>query len=103
MIFSAVRAQYMDEEANGVSEKKTNVGFLADLRRMNVALTRARCNLWVVGNGRYLMGNPEWAKFWHYTEKNDFQFHVNYTKIPKEGYLKRWLHQYLKRSPVRFC
>jgi len=87
VIFSAVRAHIVTED----EVPKTNIGFLADVRRMNVALTRARYNLWVVGNGRYLMGNPEWGKFWRYTAENEFQFNVDFDRIPKEGYLKRWL------------
>lgn len=99
VIFSAVRAQYTETETSD-SERLVNVGFLSDIRRMNVALTRARHNLWVVGNASYLRGNPEWGKFIAYTEKEEFQFNVNFKKVKKDGYLKRWLYQYVGRVPV---
>ncbi|GAQ88481.1 protein with P-loop containing nucleoside triphosphate hydrolase domain [Klebsormidium nitens] len=37
------------------------IGFVADVRRMNVALTRARNSLWIVGNSAALKRNPHWA------------------------------------------
>lgn len=48
VIFSCVRAKSRAEgDAPGV-------GFLADVRRMNVALTRARRALWIVGHSETL-------------------------------------------------
>ena len=38
-----------------------SVGFLADMRRMNVALTRAKIGLFVVGKSQALTVNPHWA------------------------------------------
>lgn len=49
ILFSCVRA-----------ETHTGVGFLADIRRMNVALTRARASLWVVGSVDALVSNKTW-------------------------------------------
>lgn len=38
-----------------------SIGFVADIRRMNVALTRARLSLWILGNERTLQKNCDWA------------------------------------------
>ncbi|KAL7664706.1 UvrD-like helicase ATP-binding domain-containing protein [[Candida] zeylanoides] len=39
-----------------------SVGFLSDVRRMNVALTRARTSLWILGNKDSLKRNKVWAR-----------------------------------------
>ena len=36
------------------------IGFLSDVRRMNVALTRAKHFLFVIANTRSIMVNPYW-------------------------------------------
>jgi senataxin len=41
--------------------QSNSVGFLADMRRMNVALTRAKSGLFVVGKSHALDSNPVWA------------------------------------------
>lgn len=48
IIFSCVRAS------------NKGIGFLADIRRMNVGLTRAKSSLWVLGNSRSLMQGEFW-------------------------------------------
>jgi senataxin len=40
--------------------KLPGVGFLADTRRMNVAITRARLALWVLGHHATLQSDPTW-------------------------------------------
>ncbi|CAN3368560.1 helicase Sen1p [Diutina catenulata] len=39
-----------------------SVGFLSDVRRMNVALTRARTSLWILGNESSLRRNKVWRR-----------------------------------------
>ncbi|RCK64592.1 Helicase SEN1 [Candida viswanathii] len=39
-----------------------NVGFLSDFRRMNVALTRAKTTLWILGNEDSLRRDPVWNR-----------------------------------------
>ncbi|CUM48614.1 uncharacterized protein AC631_04849 [Debaryomyces fabryi] len=39
-----------------------NVGFLSDIRRMNVALTRACTSLWILGNKKSLLRNNVWKR-----------------------------------------
>ena len=50
IIFSCVRAS-----GNGI-------GFLSDIRRMNVGITRAKSSLWVLGNSENLMQGEYWSK-----------------------------------------
>ena len=51
IIFSCVRAA-----------PSGGVGFLQDIRRMNVGLTRAKSSLWVLGNSQSLMRGQFWKK-----------------------------------------
>lgn len=50
IIFSCVRAS-----------AGRGIGFLSDIRRMNVGITRARSSLWVLGNSQSLMQGEFWA------------------------------------------
>jgi len=42
------------------SNERQGIGFLREPRRLNVALTRARCGLLIVGNPRILAKHPLW-------------------------------------------
>ncbi|KAM7260372.1 hypothetical protein ACFE04_016113 [Oxalis oulophora] len=57
LILSTVRASVSG--SNGAHSK--SIGFVADVRRMNVALTRARISLWILGNAKTLQTNENWA------------------------------------------
>ncbi|MEL6356915.1 MAG: AAA domain-containing protein, partial [Bacteroidota bacterium] len=52
------------------SNEKGEIGFLKDYRRMNVALTRARKQLVVIGDGGTIVSDPFYAGFLEYVEKN---------------------------------
>ena len=50
------------------SNPEGEIGFLADARRMNVALTRARRKLIVIGDSATVGGNDFFAKMIEYFE-----------------------------------
>ena len=64
VIFSTVRCN-----------KEGNLGFLADARRMNVAITRARRGLVVIGNRRTLDTSPYWNAWFRWVDENDLWVH----------------------------
>lgn len=51
IIFSCVRASVTG-----------GIGFLSDIRRMNVGITRAKSSLWVLGNSQSLIKGEFWAR-----------------------------------------
>lgn len=52
IIISCVRAD----------DTKSSVGFLRDFRRMNVALTRAKTSMWILGHQKSLVKNKLWNR-----------------------------------------
>mmetsp|Transcript_9191 Transcript_9191/g.18473 ORF Transcript_9191/g.18473 Transcript_9191/m.18473 type:complete len:378 (-) Transcript_9191:262-1395(-) len=79
IILSCVRSRNMK------GKKTSSIGFLSDERRMNVALTRAKRSLWVVGDSDVLKANHVWKRLVDHFERegmlrdggnqDDFQLH----------------------------
>jgi superfamily I DNA and/or RNA helicase len=54
------------------SNTDQQIGFLSDLRRMNVAITRARKKLVVIGDSSTIGSNPFYKSFIEYCEANGY-------------------------------
>ena len=65
IIISTVRSNY-----NG------NIGFLSDLRRLNVAITRAKRKLIIIGNKNTLKNNPTYARLIDFVEDENLLFEI---------------------------
>lgn len=59
LVVSTVRAAGPTSGAMEMNSR--SIGFVADVRRMNVALTRAKHSLWILGNMRTLQTNKNWG------------------------------------------
>ena len=53
------------------SNEEGQIGFLRDLRRMNVAITRARMKLIILGDVATLTKHPFYKKLWEYCENEE--------------------------------
>ena len=53
------------------SNDNGNIGFLSDLRRLNVAITRAKRKLIIIGNTNTLKANPTYLRLIDFAREND--------------------------------
>eukprot|EP01126_Amoeba_proteus_P055019 TRINITY_DN6801_c0_g1_i1.p1 TRINITY_DN6801_c0_g1~~TRINITY_DN6801_c0_g1_i1.p1 ORF type:complete len:393 (+),score=79.25 TRINITY_DN6801_c0_g1_i1:322-1500(+) len=63
-----------------------SIGFVADVRRMNVALTRARFGVWIVGNIKTLIVNASWKGLICYAEDTQHRISV---EMPNQFWEKK--------------
>lgn len=67
------------------SNEERQIGFLRDLRRMNVALTRARMKLLIIGNSKTLSTNRFYSQLYEYVKSlktSDLQYTNPIPKTP---------------------
>ena len=77
IIFSCVRAGY-----------GRGIGFLADMRRMNVGLTRAKCSLFVLGSARSLQNSEFWGDLVYDAQKRNLITDVSFFLKKKWVYIQ---------------
>ena len=53
-----------------------NIGFLSDLRRLNVAITRAKRKLIIIGNSDTLKNNPTYSRLIKFVENENLLFKI---------------------------
>lgn len=76
IIFSCVRASVTG-----------GIGFLSDIRRMNVGITRAKSSLWVLGNSQSLMKGEFWGRLIQDAKSRDRYTNGNVIELLKEPLL----------------
>eukprot|EP01122_Echinamoeba_exundans_P004835 TRINITY_DN15059_c0_g1_i1.p1 TRINITY_DN15059_c0_g1~~TRINITY_DN15059_c0_g1_i1.p1 ORF type:complete len:1155 (+),score=197.57 TRINITY_DN15059_c0_g1_i1:177-3467(+) len=59
-----------------VRSHQHGIGFLADVRRLNVALTRAKSSLWIIGNSLALNQNPHWKSLIDFAKEQEGRYHA---------------------------
>jgi senataxin len=94
VIFSAVRAA-----------GSHGIGFLSDVRRMNVALTRARHFLFVIARCESIVVNPYWKDLVLHARETNAVASVPLSKVGRSNYdfgaLKEWNLETTKPSDPR--
>lgn len=73
IIFSCVRAN-----------ERRGIGFLSDVRRMNVGLTRAKCSVFILGHAPALKSNATWAALVQDAQDRDMYTSVNSSTFSKK-------------------
>ncbi|CAI2368004.1 unnamed protein product [Moneuplotes crassus] len=73
------------------------IGFLNDFRRMNVAITRAKSYLWIVGNAETLKMNHNWkALVEHCQDKGRFKGYMSKSEVQRD-------EKILSKSPEQYA
>jgi len=58
------------------SNKQGRIGFLSDLRRLNVSLTRARRKLIIIGDSETLKAHPSYSRLIEYSHRNGLYYRL---------------------------
>ena len=72
-----------------------SLGFLSDERRLNVAITRPKNFLIIVGNSKTLIQSEIWAEFVEHCQKTDCYLSVDSDKeneLSKAGFLRAMMN-----------
>ncbi|XP_053395656.1 helicase with zinc finger domain 2-like [Mercenaria mercenaria] len=97
VIFSTVRSlpEYKIETNSTIGWRKHNLGFITDTNQINVALTRARKGLIIIGNKNLLKCDPVWKKLVSHYEQRKC------VKYPGEFPPKRTRQQNMDEAQAR--
>ena len=69
------------------SNKKRKIGFLKDLRRMNVAITRAKRLCVVIGDSLTFSSKPEYKQLIDEVKNNERYIHIRNVSFHQWNYL----------------
>lgn len=103
LVLSTVRASNSSNDRHRTSEARS-IGFVADVRRMNVALTRARLSLWIVGNARTLRINSHWDSLVQNAEERNLFISIKrpyrfiFEKVQLHGTTRSYHTNHLKQK-----
>lgn len=89
IIFSCVRAS------------GKGVGFLEDIKRMNVALTRAKSSLWVLGHSQTLLQDKTWASLINSAKDRQVFTEGDVTSLIRKPVTKSDLQAFTERQKLR--
>lgn len=113
VIFSTVRASTHSNIKRSESSNSRGplIGFVGDIRRMNVAITRAKYSLWILGHEETLRTSPPWAALLDDAKKREVivsvrrpylaQFHIKEVGVEKDRYSHRPMAKNKERSQDR--
>lgn len=93
IVFSSVRASNKSKED---CEKSSGIGFVSHRQRLNVALTRAKYSMYIVGNIRALSSNQDWLECIHHSKENKCIIDIEHEKTNYDEFNSFLLKKSLK-------